>query len=121
MSSELFFRGFFAAIASFAFACAVFFRYDGKVEAETSAEGEQKYLTIIHGAMLPTVLLTLILLALVFYGMAPSIKMALTMCFDIFLHISLYYPVLIMVLPFLRNRISARACARSGCCPTICI
>ena len=111
MSSELFFRGFFAAIASFAFACAVFFRYDGKVEAETSAEGEQKYLTIIHGAMLPTVLLTLILLALVFYGMAPSIKMALTMCFDIFLHISLYYPVLIMVLPFLRKRISARACA----------
>ena len=33
------------------------------------------------------------------------------MCFDIFLHICLYYIVLIIALPFLRNHISARACA----------
>ena len=37
--------------------------------------------------------------------------MMLTMCFDIFLHICLYYIVLIIALPFLRNHISARACA----------
>ena len=37
--------------------------------------------------------------------------MTLSACFTIFLHISLYYLVLLLILPFLRKVISARACA----------
>ena len=111
MSTDLLIKGLFAGAFSLAFAWVVFSRYDGEIGSESKSEGGQKYLPLIHGALLPAFILTLILLGLKFYGTAPTMKMALTMCFDIFLHISLYYVVLIMVLPFLRKLISARACA----------
>ena len=111
MSTDLLIKGLFAGAFSLAFAWVVFSRYDGEIGSESKSEGGQKYLPLIHGALLPAFLLALILLGLKFYGTAPTMKMALTMCFDIFLHISLYYVVLIMVLPILRKYISARACA----------
>lgn len=111
MSTELLIKGLFAGAFSLAFAWEVFSRYDGEIGSESRTEGGQKYFPLIHGALLPTFILALILLGLKLYGTAPTMKMALTMCFDIFLHISLYYVVLIMLLPFLRNHISARACA----------
>lgn len=37
--------------------------------------------------------------------------MTLSMCFSIFLHISLYYTILTPLLPLIRRYISARACA----------
>ena len=111
MSTDLLIKGLFAGAFSLAFAWVVFTRYDGEIGSESSTEGGQKYLPLIHGALLPAFILALVLLGLKFYGTAPTMKMALTMCFDIFLHISLYYVVLIMVLPFLRKHISARACA----------
>lgn len=111
MSTDLLIKGLFAGAFSLAFAWVVFSRYDGEIGSESKSEGGQKYLPLIHGALLPASILALILLGLKFYGTVPTMKMALTMCFDIFLHISLYYVVLIMVLPFLRKYISARACA----------
>ena len=111
MSTDLLIKGLFAGAFSLAFAWVVFSRYDGEIGSESKSEGGQKYLPLIHGALLPAFLLVLILLGLKFYGTAPTMKMALTMCFDIFLHISLYYVVLIMVLPIFRKYISARACA----------
>ena len=111
MSTDLLIKGLFAGTFSLAFAWVVFSRYDGEIGSESSNEGGQKYLPLIHGALLPAFIFALILLGLKFYGTAPTMKMVLTMCFDIFLHISFYYVVLLMVLPFLRKYISARACA----------
>lgn len=111
MSTELLVKGFSASVFSLAFAWAVFDRYGEETGAESKSGGRQKYLPIVHGALLPSFLFALILLGLTRYGTAPTLQMVLTMCFDIFPHISLYYAVLILALPFLRSRISARACA----------
>ena len=88
MSTELLIKGLFAGAFSLAFAWVVFSRYDGEIGSESSNEGGQKSLLLIHGALLPAFILSLIFLGLKFYGTAPTMKMALTMCFDIFLHIS---------------------------------
>jgi len=111
MSIELFTKGSFAVIFGLAFAWIVFYRYDREVGYESTGKDGQRYLPIINGALLPSWLLAIILANLYFDGAEPTIKMVLTMCVDIFLHISIYYVVLIMLLPFLRRHISARACA----------
>ena len=111
MSTELFMKGFFAGILSLAFAGIVFSRFDKEMGSESSEERVQKVFPLVHGALLPAMLFTLFLLGLKFYGTNLTLKMVLTMCFDIFLHISLYYLVLLLLLPVLRKLISARACA----------
>ena len=111
MSTELFMKGFFAGILGLSFAAIVFSRFDEEVGSESTDKGVQKILPLAHGALLPTFLLALLLLGLKFYGTDLTSKLVLTMCFDIFLHISLYYMILIPLLPVLRKWISARACA----------
>lgn len=111
MSTELLIKSFLTAIFSLVFAWGVFSRYDQEIGSESTEVGGQKYLPMIHGALLPSFILALFVLGLKFYGATLTLKMALTMCFGIFLHICIYYVVLIMALPFLRNYISARACA----------
>lgn len=111
MSTDLMLKGLFTGAFSLVFAWVVFSRYDREVGSDAIKEGGQKYQPLIHGALLPAFLFVLILLGLKVYGTVRTMKMALTMCFDIFLHISLFYVVLIMALPLLRKYISARACA----------
>ena len=111
MSTELLIQGLFAAVISLSFAWCVFTRYDREMGSESTEEGTQKYLPLIHGSLLPTFLLAFFVLETVFYGAASTWKAVLALCFGIFLHICFYYVVLIMVLPFLRNHISARSCA----------
>lgn len=111
MSMELCTKGSFAVIFGLAFAWIVFYRYDREVGYESTGKDGQRYLPIVNGALLPSFFLLLIPINLLFDGMEPTIKMVLTMCVDIFLHISIYYVILIMLLPFLRRHISARACA----------
>ena len=111
MSTEVLLKGFITGIFSLVFAWAVFSRYDREIGSESTGEEGQRYLPLVSGTLLPAFLLILLILGLKFYGTAPTLKMMLTMCFDIFLHICLYYIILILALPFLRNHISARACA----------
>ena len=65
----------------------------------------------LPSVVLPVVILCLAVLGFIFYGAVPTTQMILSMCFDIFLHISLYYAVLMLLLPLIRRYISARACA----------
>lgn len=64
MSTDLLIKGLFAGAFSLAFAWVVFSRYDGEIGSESKSEGGQKYLPLIHGALLPAFLLALILLGL---------------------------------------------------------
>lgn len=111
MSTELLLQGLFAGVFSLVIAWVVFTRCDQDVGSDSLMEGGQKYLPLIHGALLPLYLLLYSALSLVLYGPAPTLEETLSLCFCIFLHICLYYPVLIMLLPLFRNHISARACA----------
>lgn len=111
MSQEVFMRGLFSGLMALAFAWAVYSRNDDEIGIEVSETVHQKYLPYISGSLLPMFLLGITLLGTYFYGFLGAARMTLSACFGIFLHISLYYLVLLLILPFLRKFISARACA----------
>lgn len=104
-------RGLFSGLMALVFAWVVFSRYDDEIGTEVSEYERQKYLPYIPGTLLPGFLIAITILATYFYGFSGAAKMTLSACFTIFLHISLYYLVLLLILPFLRKVISARACA----------
>lgn len=104
-------RGLFSGLMALAFAWVVFSRYDDEIGTEVSESERQKYLPYIPGTLLPGFLLGITILGGIYYGFSGAARMTLSSCFAIFLHISLYYLVLLLVLPFLRKIISARACA----------
>lgn len=107
MTGELLMKGFFTLIFSGMFAWMIFDR-DSKSSMNSS---RQRYLPYISGLLLPSCMLSLFVCALIFYDFGTALQMTLTFCFGVFLHICLYYILLIPVLPFLRRHISARACA----------
>ena len=111
MSQEVFMRGLFSGLMALVFAWVVFSRYDDEIGTEVSENERQKYLPYIPGTLLPGFLIAITILATYFYGFSGAAKMTLSACFTIFLHISLYYLLLLLILPFLRKVISARACA----------
>lgn len=118
MSSELLLKGFFIGIMSLMFAWTVFTKYDTEIGSENRKNpaqeeegGGQRYTPGISGALLPLCVLTLVILSVVYYDITTAAHFTISMCFSIFLHISLYYVVLMLLLPFLRRHVSARACA----------
>lgn len=63
------------------------------------------------GTTLPLYLILLVLLLVLLRGPANALGEIFSLCFSLFLHISVYYALLLPLLPRLRRRISARACA----------
>ena len=110
MSQEVFFRGLFSGVMSLVFAWAVFSRQDEEKTGITEFE-IQRYRPYISGALLPMFLAAITILASFFYGIPGAARLTLSTSFEIFLTICLYYPVLLLIMPFLRKHISARACA----------
>jgi len=104
-------RGFFAAILSLCFSWSVLSRYDGEIGAEAQADGQRRFTPYVPGELLPMLLLTLLVLAGVTMGFFKAAELTLSTCFGIFLHISLYDALLLPLMPLLRRKISARACA----------
>ena len=111
MSQEFVMRVLFSGIFGLVFAFIVFSRYDTEVGSESAGGDRQKYLPYIPDGILPLYLLTLLILGTLLFGVVGAAKLTIDMCYGIFLHISIYYIVLILLLPFLRRYISARACA----------
>ena len=70
-----------------------------------------RYLGYVSGAVLPAAVLTWGILSFLWYGSRAAAQALISVCFGIFLHISMYYILLLLFLPFFRERISARACA----------
>ena len=104
-------RGLFSGIMALVFAWVVFSRYDNEIGTEVSESERQKYLPYIPSTLLPSFLIGITILGCIYFGFHGTARMTLSSCFAIFLHIGLYYLVLLLVLPFLRKIISARACA----------
>lgn len=111
MSTELFIKGLFAAVVSGVFSWIVFSRYDSEIGSENELTQQQRYLPYVPGMVLPLFVVVLAGLALFYYGGEAAAQMTLSVCFGIFLHISVYYVLLMAALPLLRRHFSARACA----------
>lgn len=107
MTPELLLKGFFALIYSGMFAWIVFDReYDNDVGSK-----RQRYLPYIPGMLLPTCILTVLICGFLLTDAETAMQTTLAFCFGVFLHICLYDLLLMIALPLLRRRISARACA----------
>ena len=105
-SKEDVLRAFFVAILSVAMAYAV---YTVEANGAYPEEDKRRYRPLIVGYILPLYLVTLSGLSAALGGdLIPDI---LSLSFGIFAQICLYYAVLLPVLPLLRRRISAVACA----------
>lgn len=107
ISTEEVLRGFFSAILSVAMAYAL---YDAGARSTGSEKSGQRYRPLIGGYLLPLFLAVLGGLNAVL-GNDRQTQALLSMCVCIFFQICLYYAVLLPVLPLLRRRISALACA----------
>lgn len=70
-----------------------------------------RYLPCISGAALPMVALFVPLIAFILDDAKAALYDTIDFCFGMFLHICLYYLLLMPLLPFLRRHISARTCA----------
>lgn len=108
MSTDIFFKGLCALIFSGVIAWAVWDKREQGTEVEAA---RQRYLPCISGQLLPVCMLTLAVCALLFCGKEDAVRITVSFCFGVFLHICLYYLLLMPALPFLRRHISARSCA----------
>ena len=74
-------------------------------------EKAPKYKPYVAGYILPFFLTLLYPVGMIFVGWDFTSHLFLSICFSVFLQISIYYAILIPLLPWLRQKISARACA----------
>lgn len=111
MSSAGLLRGFFALLFAGAAAYGMF-QSDARDRGEEPPLGRNpRYGTVVFPVLLPFFLVCLLIVGLWVLGPASTGQLMLSICFSIFLHIAVYYAVLCLLLPLLRRRLSARACA----------
>lgn len=108
MSAHTLLRGFFAAIMAAALAFAVETRY-APAPRPDARQGQNA--SIIAPLLLPAFLAVLLAASLIVTGPACTAQGMLSLCFGLFLQISAYDLVLLLLLPLLRRWISARVCA----------
>ncbi|MBE6969923.1 MAG: M56 family metallopeptidase [Ruminococcaceae bacterium] len=106
MSAALGHRLFFSTLLALTLGFVVFSRDDSERGGDT-----QRYLPYISGLILPLWFLLMLLFSAAEGGWPMAAEMALRFCFPLFLHISLYYALLLPVLPWLRRHFRARSCA----------
>lgn len=107
MSPETFIRGFFALLLSGALALGLFSRD----ERESQTDSRIRYAPIFPAMLLP-VFFAAVLLGYPILQYSDTVqKKFLSLAFSIFLHISVYYLLLMALLPLLRRTLRARSCA----------
>lgn len=109
MSEELFVRGIVSLILTFAISLLVEYRYGEELE-EKESKG-QKYRSYIPSGLLIGLILGRTVFVFISSGAVAAKQNLISICFDLFLHISVYYSVLLLLISRFRKRISARVCA----------
>lgn len=110
MTLEDFIRGLFSIFIAGALAWSVYRAGERDSDPTPPEKGQKRYIPSIP-VLLPIILPFVALLLLLSYGGAFTLRSLLSICFPIFLSISLYYALLLPALSLLRRRISARTCA----------
>ena len=107
MSAEVLMRGILALFFAGMMIWAVYDRDDREALDDSNT---RRYTPIFPVMTLPLFVALLMLLSLL--GHDPQMqKKAFSLCFSVFLHISVYYLLLLALLPLLRRTIRARSCA----------
>ena len=111
MSQELFIRGIVSLVISVTMFLTIEYRYEEEMDRKNREGKRQKYLPYISTGLLIGTIFGRIIYELLTYGIGAAKHVTISICFEIFLHISLYYFILILLISFFRKRISARVCA----------
>lgn len=119
MSTELLIRGFFIFIICSIVAYCSYFREDKETSLGVPKGKSPRYTNYIPMYVLPEFVLILLIGCTAYYGWEYSSELLLSWCFGTFTHISLYYLILLLVIPFLRKYLSARSCAELWMLPTL--
>lgn len=86
---------------------------------ERYAEGMQpRYASYLPALLLPIFLIMLLPAMLLMSGPEETMYAMFSLCFTVFFHTSVYFVLLLLLLPLLRRWISARACAVLWVLPT---
>lgn len=119
MSTELIIRGFFIFIICGVVAYCSYFREDKESSLEEPDGKGPRYANYIPMYVLPEFVLIILIGCTAYYGWEYSSELLLSWCFGTFTHISLFYLVLLLFIPFLRKYFSARSCAELWMLPTL--
>lgn len=111
MSTEELLRSFFASIIALALSWAIFDRSERENTPLEEDESRPRYVPFFSNTLLPVFIVVLLAAALIRTDAALTAELMLSVCFGIFLHICLYYLLLLLAMPLLHQYISARACA----------
>ena len=107
MSPETFIRGFLALLFSGSLALGLYSRE----ERESQTDSHLRYAPIFPAMLLP-IFFAAVLLGYPILQYSDTVqKKLLSLAFSMFLHISVYYLLLLALLPLLRRTIRARSCA----------
>ena len=110
MSSQELLRGIFALIFGAILAWGLYRRYDPLMQDEDSLKPYKHWAPILAPCLLPVFLMVL-LAEILIIDIEDTLPMFGTMCAGIFIHMSIYFALLIALSPLLRKWISARTCA----------
>lgn len=108
---DLFYRGLIALVVSIFLFFRVKYRYEEEMGLGIEQNKNQKYLPYIPGGILVGVVLGRILYVWMQYGIVEARSEMISICFEMFLHISMYYVVLLLTFSVFRKWMNARACA----------
>lgn len=85
--------------------------HDDRERSEADAPETPRYRPYMLNALLPVFMLMLMVIGPMGRGLQWTFETVLTMLFNVFLHIGVFYVVLCLLHPILRKYISARICA----------
>ena len=105
------FRLFSFAVLSLFVGLALLFRCSDDDGPSSRHDLTHRYQPLMNADQLPLTLVLLPPLGLMIVGPGRTAEFALALCFQSFLHIAVYYALLLPLTPLLRRFISARCCA----------
>ena len=104
MNPEIFTSFLFTCIISITFGLSLYMKKENK------DDDRPRFLPDLSNTILPFFLIAFLVFGFISEGSHKTLQFFLPLCFTVFLHISIYYLILLSILPLLRKYISARAC-----------
>lgn len=113
MRGDELFRMVLFGILAGGMAWETFSRFDAEngTEREGRSRLRQRYMPLISGALLPSMLLVIVALSICLSEVNGALRLLVPFLSTRFLQSSLYYVLLLPAMPLLRRVISARICA----------
>lgn len=118
MSEELLMKIIFSLLLSGIWTYNCWTQEERETKPDLENENRSRYATAIPVLMLPCIILMIFGLCITRLGLSESVEVIMALCFEIFLQISIFYVILLLLLPLLRRYFSAKACAMLWIIPT---